>query len=425
MNKKLGKEMGLNIDDGGDHWAFLDEMEAPMWVDLTVQSTAVSQHLDDAWFRTTHLYHQSSSVELKAAFAFSGHETPKLPSSVSGSRGKHPKSKTPKQFDFPWNKQHPVKVLSANNTAWISGSGQQIKPKVSFINSKPTWKPKRSFAVERDLSGNAKENNVQTISTHGDSNPTQNSSTVTSDNEHKIHPNNPEAFRHSNGLLSALRSSLRKSRVMRQASRVDVSNKKQSRDSNPVSGNSSVASSSTPGYKNPTFLLKQQREETSDSRNEARTSTVIKSKVTDSTSSKVSNIQGTCNSRTASRISNGSKPGNHNVVTKPKVQTQMVRAKALMPRGVNEQHSSSRATKAHKTLVSVGNENTMGRVPMNRKGNGGYITTGVMTRGLKGTKQDTLLKGNRTRLAGPKEKVSSPRSRGNHPTVTTQMVHLR
>ncbi|XP_065862185.1 uncharacterized protein [Euphorbia lathyris] len=444
--------MSLKMDR--DHWAFLDEIEAPMWVNLTEEARGNYTDVDDGWFRTSHQYHQCPSLELKAVFAYSGEasassgidvsgqSSPKLPSSVSGSRGKPRKSKRQKEADyvFPWIKKHPVKVLSGKSS-WISGSGEEIKPKASFINSKGTWRPKRSVGVERDLTGNAKENNFKAISNPGDSKGSlscmehqavdSNTSTITSDNEQKIQPKNLEvssqAFGHSNGLLSALRTSLRKSCVTRQASRVDVS-KKESRDSNSASGNSSVGSSSKPCYKNSTFQLKQQREQIADSRNEARTTRVIRSKVKDSTLSKVSDIQvkeGTRNSRPG-RINNGSKPDNHNA-TKPKAQNQMVRAKALMPLGVNEQHSSHHAAKAqkmvaHNRLVSTGNENKTGRLLVNQKGNGGYITTGVMARGPKGTKQDTLFKGNRSRLTGPKEKVSSPRSKRG---MTTERVYLR
>lgn len=154
-----------------------------------------------------------------------------------------------------------------------------------------------------------------------------NTSTITSDNDQKIQPKNLEvssqAFGHSKGLLSALRTSLRKSRVTRQASRIDVSNRQNSRDSNTVSGNSSVGSSKpSNANKNSTFPLKQNREQTADSRNGARATKVNRSIAGYSASSKVSKIQGkegTRNSR-AGRVSNGSKPESRDA-TKPKVRS--------------------------------------------------------------------------------------------------------
>nr|GMD49081.1 Hyphal wall protein [Ipomoea batatas] len=38
-----------------DHWEFLDEIDAPMWVDLSVESKSMYADKDDEWFHTSHL----------------------------------------------------------------------------------------------------------------------------------------------------------------------------------------------------------------------------------------------------------------------------------------------------------------------------------------------------------------------------------
>ncbi|KAG1338476.1 hypothetical protein COCNU_04G007820 [Cocos nucifera] len=81
-----------------------EEIEAPMWVDLTLEAQLMGQDIgDDAWFRTSHPVHQLSSRHLKSSFPRCVHEqedspkllchSPKLPDSVSRSRGKHYKSR--------------------------------------------------------------------------------------------------------------------------------------------------------------------------------------------------------------------------------------------------------------------------------------------------------------------------------------------
>ncbi|EEF40639.1 conserved hypothetical protein [Ricinus communis] len=139
------EEISLKISR--DHWAFLDEIEAPMWVDLTLEANSNYTDVDDGWFHTSHLFHQCSSLQLKAAFAYSGEgsassdiidlkrtSSPELPSSVSRSRGKHYASKKwgGKCPDFSLNKKHPVKALSGKSTTESTGFvGNETK--LSFI----------------------------------------------------------------------------------------------------------------------------------------------------------------------------------------------------------------------------------------------------------------------------------------------------
>ncbi|KAI8027903.1 hypothetical protein LOK49_LG02G03984 [Camellia lanceoleosa] len=71
-----------------DQWAFLDEIEAPMWVDLDLEATSGYKDNDDNWFKISHLSHQSSSRQLISAFSRVGKgntnktSSPRLPRSV-------------------------------------------------------------------------------------------------------------------------------------------------------------------------------------------------------------------------------------------------------------------------------------------------------------------------------------------------------
>ncbi|CAL9076589.1 unnamed protein product, partial [Musa textilis] len=109
--------------DGNDHWAFVEEIEAPLWADLTIEAQSMDNDIDDSWFRVSHPIHQMSSQQLNKSFKNVGKYqdsllisrcySPKIPESVSRSRGKHYESRK-------WlgnvngsltAKQHPVRKL--------------------------------------------------------------------------------------------------------------------------------------------------------------------------------------------------------------------------------------------------------------------------------------------------------------------------
>ncbi|VFQ91797.1 unnamed protein product [Cuscuta campestris] len=108
------------------HWDFLDEIEAPMWVDLSLESKSADTDKDDEWFYTIHLFHQSSAMELKAAFSKIGEMTvdmqqpspPNLPPSVSRSRGKDYRNKewVKGNQKITLDKKHPITNLSSNSS---------------------------------------------------------------------------------------------------------------------------------------------------------------------------------------------------------------------------------------------------------------------------------------------------------------------
>ncbi|XXG41670.1 hypothetical protein AAC387_Pa01g2089 [Persea americana] len=102
-----------------------EEIEAPMWVDLTLEAQSTDKDIEDAWFQTSHPFHQSSSHELISMFSPSCEgkmkspdfhcPDPKLPSSVSRSRGKHYGSRKWKEGEhevISLDKQHPIKHAS-------------------------------------------------------------------------------------------------------------------------------------------------------------------------------------------------------------------------------------------------------------------------------------------------------------------------
>ncbi|KAF2285938.1 hypothetical protein GH714_009080 [Hevea brasiliensis] len=372
----------MALKNARDHWAFLEEIEAPMWVDLTLEAMSNYQDINDGWFHTSHVFHQCSSHQLKAAFAHSGEgsissdidmkqpSSPKLPHSVSRSRGKHYASNKcgGNGRNLALNKQHPVKVLSGKSSWVNSGSGVS---------------------------------NTSTITSEGGEKPQQRNMEVSN-----------RAFGYSSGLLSAMRVSLRKSCVTRQASRVYFNNnRRQSRGCLSLSGKSSVGSSSNPSFdvNSPTFALMQHREGTPDSRNAANMTRATKNKVKDSNVFTASNVHvkgGNCNARKGRTFSKSA----HREVAKSKVQNQTRHVKALLPHRVNEPGLLSGAAKAkekvtmggHNRLLASGNENAKGRVPMSQKCSRGDIATGIMDRVQKEGKQSVPQKCDRTRLVGPK-----------------------
>ncbi|XP_026448299.1 uncharacterized protein LOC113348669 [Papaver somniferum] len=136
-----------------DHWGFLEEIDAPMWVDLKLESKSMYQDIDDAWFQTTHPFHQCSSHKLMAEFSALQEEqvtsnadllgsasAPELPPSVSKSRGKNYKSKEWKGNDQAkvGDKQHPIKVLNRKIKRVVPGVSHDVKAKASFPNSRHT-----------------------------------------------------------------------------------------------------------------------------------------------------------------------------------------------------------------------------------------------------------------------------------------------
>ncbi|KAF5478746.1 hypothetical protein F2P56_005282, partial [Juglans regia] len=325
-------------------------------------------------------FHQRSSHQLKSAFSHCGESTltldfesqvstsPKLPLSVSRSRGKDYRSKKWRAENYEsLHKQHPLKVLSGTSSCLDLRFGEELKSK--SINLKGTSRSKSTLVCKSSLTGNAiPSSSKHAVSTFEDQangsssmgNRTCESntrSTVTSQSsqqrELKCIEVSTQPFGPS-GLLSNQRISSRKDCVTRQASRVEINNDKRlSRGYKSSSGKSSVGSSSNILYdvKSLTSTSIGHKEITPSSRNVARTSYVAKNKVKTSNVSKASTIaieEGSSNSRRGIKISILNKeitPSSRNVartsyVAKNKVKTSNVSKASTI--AIEEGSSNSR-----------------------------------------------------------------------------------
>ncbi|KAI3497062.1 hypothetical protein L1887_39443 [Cichorium endivia] len=211
-----GVEVVKNTDSV-DHWDFLDEIEAPMWADLTL-CNFTNDETNDAWFDTSHQFHQSSSIQLLSTIFHPNSITiqeppsPKLPPSVSKSRGKNYKIKPWEKRNKPTsNNQHPVKTLSSNNT---NPTSNKTLKSCSSCESGVTDKsrPKVSKSSSCSLTSQEQEHENSAMST------------VTSirieDQKKKILEVSCKSLNQTSELLSSLRNNLRRSCATRPAARV-------------------------------------------------------------------------------------------------------------------------------------------------------------------------------------------------------------
>ncbi|XP_023538205.1 uncharacterized protein LOC111799046 isoform X1 [Cucurbita pepo subsp. pepo] len=250
-----------------DHWAFLEEIEAPMWVDLTLEGKSKNQNIcsyfdcsDDKWFYTYHPVHQTSSHDLKSEFSRLFEEAkaldfellvytiPKILTSVSRSRGRdfdNNKSKGIGQ-DFAMDKQVIVEELSSGSAA----TKWKPRPKPSFTDSKRILSSDPSLvSVATCLTGNAMLNVSATGSSPGGKEPADSRIGISHRQPHKPMLATSQTLGHSSRLLSDMRC-LRKSCVIsQQASRLeDNSRQRQSSGHHSSLNNSSVCSSLNPGF---------------------------------------------------------------------------------------------------------------------------------------------------------------------------------
>ncbi|OMP04599.1 cyclic nucleotide-gated channel [Corchorus olitorius] len=448
-----------------DHWAFLEEIEAPMWVDLTLEAELSVQDIDDDWFLGNHLFHQCSSQQLKSAFSRSAEEgisleldlveaasSPGLPRSVSRSRGKDYQNKKWKrgQYNGSSNKIQPVKGLNGKFRKVDSGPGQEIKPKLSYISLKSTASSKTSLASE--LTENVKAKSVKPVSMFrgparswspmadksGLSGETNTRSTVTSENvqqqqQQKFFEVSSRGLGQTSGLLSSVRLSLRKSCITRPASRVEINaDRRDSRDHKSSSGKSSVGSSSfcCRDVKKSTIAEIKRKEQTPDSRNVARMTEAAKIKMKPSNMCNTSNVRGKDGNRT-SRVGGGlttnAKPSCQEA-TKSKANSQTLRSKQSLPLKNNQQKSLVSAAKATKKVgvgrinkvTDAGKENIKGELSQPQKCNGRGLVVG-----RKETSQSpSQNKSGRTKLVAPKGRVGNQREVKNS-TNFTQRVYFR
>ncbi|XP_021758720.1 uncharacterized protein LOC110723683 [Chenopodium quinoa] len=232
-----------------DHWAFLEEIEAPMWADLTLETALISEDNDDKWFHTSHPFHHLSARHLRSAFAHPdvGNDlfnlcSPKFPSSVSKSRGKDYRSKDciSNCREISANKEHPVNDLGGTISATNIISSQEFKPKVSHDHQSEA---SSSITSVVNYSERRVALNSQSASTSGVSTSTITNVSIQRDS--KVFEVSKEPFGQTGGLLNALRNNLRKSRATRPASRVEICEDRELNGRKSSAGKSSVGSSST------------------------------------------------------------------------------------------------------------------------------------------------------------------------------------
>ncbi|GAB2284578.1 hypothetical protein Dimus_019034 [Dionaea muscipula] len=251
-----------------DHWAFLEEIEAPMWVDLIEESKLVTENNsddDDEWFKTSHLFHQCSARKLRSAFShpvegndkfdfnLRGISSPKLPSSVSKSRGKDYRISI-KGKDV----NHPVKHLGSRSPGFgAAGLSEErdTKRKCADKVDRIIRASSRTGKIsDSSCNGTASaSSNEVSISTHAREQPSDSlASVVTTEydwqrrNIQRLETSKP-VFGHTSSLVSALRINLRKSYATRQALRVEKSEDGEKGKKSPTSNKSSTVFSSNSG----------------------------------------------------------------------------------------------------------------------------------------------------------------------------------
>lgn len=437
-----GNRVAVQITKSVDHWDFLEEIEAPMWADLISEAESAYRVIDDEWFHITHPFHQCSSRKLISAVSISGEEgctnlihgppSPKLPPSVSKSRGKDYKSREWRQSKVTLSKQHPVKNLITRSSLVHSGSGKGVKPifrtdklevhegsrASSICESGVTEATGPNYSSVLSNFGVSKSHSSSLVYQGGGSNST---STITSEGSGPQQKKSLEVSSqipgHTSELLSTLRTSLRRSCVTRQASRVEVNGGRKSEGCKSSSSKSSVGSSSHPCYdgKNPTLGETQNKDKTPDSRNVKRVSQAPRIKPKVPTLSKGPTVQ-------VRGVSSNTRGGNEiaalKETTKAKAQKHSLHTKALVPHRVNEQgHLTVRKAKS-----GVDNKKTVsGLVAASQKAYARDGAVGCMSQLQKPARKGVAQKSNRI---GAKEKTTG-RSEGKEAMNAVKRVYFR
>ncbi|XP_057528439.1 uncharacterized protein LOC130807301 [Amaranthus tricolor] len=277
-----------------DHWAFLEEFEAPMWADLSLESTLSTEDNNDAWFHTSHPFHYHSARRLRSAFAhpdvgndifnfnLQGPCSPHLPFSVSKSRGNNYRirDRTSNCRQICLSKGHPINDLGGRFSSINSVSSQEAKSKVNHGNQS---KASNSITSEVDDSVRSVSLKFESASTSGVSTSTTRTvswhqdlkdseelndafnrtgdpdsqfarpsrvskstlKTLGWQQNSKVSGESKDSFALTGGLLNSLRTNLRKSHATRPALRLEVSDNTEANNHKISSGKLSVSSSCT------------------------------------------------------------------------------------------------------------------------------------------------------------------------------------
>ncbi|CAM8978975.1 unnamed protein product [Rhodiola kirilowii] len=293
----------MSMKQDADHWAFLEDFEAPMWVDLVLEAKVSNKELDDEWFHRSHKFHQLPSRKLKEAFKHIdsggkleidnvGSSSLKIPSSVSESRGKcYVNHKSAVDFRLSLSGKECL-TGDANREASELQCGNDTLHRSAHGDSKPNLYIDREngngsgAGFKLGYTSTVPDTNNSSSSNHlelntGASDP---KSSITSENSQMVGPEVAVAFNHIIGrrsqLLSVMKQSLRKSCAIRMATRGQIIDVRQTNGLRSSSGKSSVESCSIHSHdtKNINVAGTQRASRTPESKNVERLSQESKTK---------------------------------------------------------------------------------------------------------------------------------------------------
>ncbi|XP_022985213.1 uncharacterized protein LOC111483281 isoform X3 [Cucurbita maxima] len=399
-----------------NHWAFLEEIEAPMWVDLTLEGRSNNQNIDDKWFFTHHPVHQSSSHDLKLAFSqlfeertlnfeISVSSSLNLPNSVSRSRGDFEDKKCKGSCQgFAMDKHIVSEKLS-------SGSAT----KLSYTDSKGISSSNMSLVSYAScLTENSRPNVSVTGSSSEGKEPadSRTSSTIITglgrQQQCKATEVTSQPLSMSSRLLSDMRRSLRKSCANRQVSRLEVNNcQRQSSGHNSSSSNSSITNTSEQHLKSSVGVGNFSRM-TQTAINKSKDSSVFSSTL------KIPVKDASSNSRRVSKFYAKPTKLAHLESSKPKI----LRPKAPLLQQRNLQKTCLQPKKKEsldgigrcKTVVA-GKENAIRRIAVSQKCNGRDPSTFSMVKDQKRTEHKVP-----QRLGGRSVVSSKQQAKKYHPS---------
>lgn len=200
VKKKKKQQQRRRHPESEDDWAFLEDIDAPMWVDLSLESITKDNDDDDdinaTWFELFHPFHQLSSYHFLNESSSS-----KPSSSVSKSRGKHYR----------------------RNRKWTTTNNHPIN---TFSSPQPKPKPKPHPLPQLTTKSSHTSSNASTSTSHclTSSHPFQTKLSFSASNTSI--KSKPTTSR--DGLLLSLRASLRRSHVTRQPVRVELKHRNSS-----------------------------------------------------------------------------------------------------------------------------------------------------------------------------------------------------
>ncbi|KAL5711785.1 hypothetical protein ACHQM5_014027 [Ranunculus cassubicifolius] len=450
-----------------DHWEFLEEIDAPKWVDLAIESMSTDDDINANWFEVAHPFHQLSSYHFLSEAKVNqeaGPSSPGLPTSVSKSRGKHYKSRKWKGDNrcVTMGKKHPIKSFGAKSSSVASSSCQEIKSKtkttcgslkgtvasenkvtdatrpisfqrksnpgnrkimsnlssslagqsssstsvnqktvrlesssskepnplkhkLSFVESRTTQTITSTDSQPKFQSGNSESISTTNASATGSSNSasynmsdclksklsfgslkssSKSKESIGSEsnppNPHRVSDLCHQTFGQTDGLLLAVRASLRKSHVTRQPARVEVKDMRESKDRKSYSSKSSMGSTTNSGcnLKNTLLTAAVNKTKTPESRPVTEVDQPI-----DHINVEVKNVAKTCSGRQFQAGKFNSKLGGKAVarrsasqeISKSKVPQQLEGRKPLRLRNVQNSSVDGPTVKAHVTNINNGN----------------------------------------------------------------------